>query len=67
MGGVVVWVRELFVGLTERVSVGGQLSEEVKITSVVSQGSVLGTLLSVVYINGIWRTIEPRIRLLANE
>jgi len=43
--GVVVWVRELLVGRTERVRVGGQLSEEVKIKSVVTQGSVLGTLL----------------------
>jgi hypothetical protein len=39
-----IWVRELVVGRTERVSVGGQLSEEVKITSVVWQTSVLSTL-----------------------
>jgi len=45
---VVIWVRELFVGRTERVSEGGQLSEEAKITSVVSQGSVLCTLRFVV-------------------
>ena len=30
---VVVWVRELLLGRTQRVKVGGQLSEEVRVTS----------------------------------
>jgi hypothetical protein len=50
---VVVWVREFFVGHTKRVRVGGQLSKEVKVTS---GGSVLDTLLFLVYGNNIWRT-----------
>jgi len=37
---VVVWVREFLVGRTQRVRVGGQLSKEVKVTSVVPQGKL---------------------------
>ena len=52
---VVVWVREFLVGRTQRVRVGGKLSREVKVTSGVPQGSVLGPLLFLVYVNDIWR------------
>ena len=37
---VVLWIRELLLGSTQIVRVGGQLSEEVKVTSGVPQGSV---------------------------
>ena len=42
---VVVWIREFLLGRTHRVRVGGKLSEEVRVTSGVPQGSVLGPLL----------------------
>ena len=54
----VVWVREFLVGRTQRARVGGQLSKEVKVTSGVPQGSVLGLLLFLVYVNDIWRNID---------
>jgi hypothetical protein len=41
---VVVWIREFLLGRTQRVRVG-HLSEEVRVTSGVPQGSVLGPLL----------------------
>jgi len=64
---VVVWVREFLVGRTQRVKLGGQLSKEAKITSEVLQGSVLGPLLFLVYVNDIYRNIESSIRLFADD
>ena len=66
---VVIWVREFLVGHTQRVRVGGQLSKEVKITSGVRQGSIVGPLLFLVYVNdmGIWRNIDSCIRIFAED
>jgi len=64
---VVAWVREFLRGRTQRVKVGGQLSEEVRVTSGVPQGSVLGPLLFLAYVNDIWRNTESNIRLFADD
>ena len=42
---VVVWIREFLLGRTQRVRVGGELSEEIRVTSGVPQASVLCPLL----------------------
>ena len=64
---VVVWVREFLSGHSHRVRVGGCLSEEVRVISRVSQGSILGPLLFLEYVNAIWRNLESAIKLFADD
>jgi len=64
---VVVWVREFLVGRTQRVRVGGKLSKEVKVTSGAPEGSLLGPLQFIVYVNDIWRNVDSSISLFADD
>jgi hypothetical protein len=64
---VVVWIREFLLGRSQRVRVGGQLSEEVGVTSGVRQGSVLDQLLFLTYVNNMWRNMESTIKLFADD
>jgi len=64
---VVIWAREFFVGRTQRVRLEGQQSNEVKVTSGVLQGGVLGPLLFLVYVKNIWRNSETSIRLFPDD
>jgi len=59
--------KAFLLGFTQGCNVGGQLSEEIRVTSVVLHGSVLGPLLFLAYVNDIWRTSVSTIRLFAND
>ena len=64
---VVVWVKEFLLGRSQRVRVDRQLSEEVRTTLGVPQGSILGPLLFLTYVNDIWRNTESSIRLFTDD
>ena len=46
---------------------GGQLPEEFRVMSGVPQGSLLGPLLFLAYVNDIWRNMESTIRLFSDD
>jgi hypothetical protein len=64
---VVVLIGGFLLCRTQKVSVGGHVSEEVRVMSVVRQVSVLGPLLLVAYVNDISRKFESTIRLYADD
>jgi len=47
---VVVWIKEFLLGRSQGVGVDEQISEEVRVTSCVLQGTVLGNLLFLAYV-----------------
>ena len=64
---VVVLVKEYLLARSQKIRVDGQLSDEVRVNSGVAQGSVLGPLMFLAYVNDIWRNIDSNIRLFADD
>ena len=63
----VSWIRSFLSGRTQRVTVNGYHSAISPVTSGVPQGSVLGPLLFLIYINDLPRGIQSTVRLFADD
>ena len=66
-GNTLNWIQSSLIGHTQTVVLDGESSEEVKVTSGVPQGSVLGLLLFLFYINDLPENIQSQVRLFADD
>jgi hypothetical protein len=64
---VISWIREFLSDRVQRVVLDGITSSEVKVSSGVPQGSVIGPLLFLLYINDISEIVKSKIRLFADD
>ena len=61
------WIRSFLIGRTQVVVLEGEKSDEVPVTSGVPQGSVLGPLLFLLYINNLPDHVKSQVRLFADD
>ena len=66
-GKCLTWIRAFLSGRTQQVVLNGQLSDKAKVISGVPQGTVLGPLLFLVYINDMPSYVDSQIRLFADD
>ena len=66
-GNTLNWIQSFLIGRTQTVVLDGESSEEVKVTSGVSQGSVLGPLLFLLYLNDLPEIIQSQVMLSADD
>ena len=66
-GQTLKWISSFLGGRTQAVVLEGECSPEVPVTSGVPQGSVLGPLLFLLYINDLPENIQSQVRLFADD
>jgi hypothetical protein len=64
---VVKSIKNFLSGRSQRIRIDGHLSEQIRLNSGVPQGSVIGPLLFLTYVNNIWRNTECNVRLFQDE
>ena len=64
---IVNWIGHFLCNRVQRVKVGRTLSEEIRVTSGVPQGSVVGPLLFDIYIDDLDKSIKSKVRLFADD
>ena len=66
-GSLYKWIESFLKGQTQRVVVEGESSAEARVKSGVPQGSVLGPLLFLIFINDLAENTTSTVRLFAND
>ena len=61
------WVKAFLSNRTQQVNINGSISEEAAVTSGIPQGSVLGPLLFVIYINDLPQIVKNEARIFADD
>jgi hypothetical protein len=64
---VVRWIQNFLDGRTQRVKIGNEMSDFGGVTSGVPQGSVIGPLLFLIFINDLTSNIRSKVRLFADD
>nr|VZH98147.1 unnamed protein product [Spirometra erinaceieuropaei] len=66
-GKLLKWIENFLIGRSQTVRLGGQHSAEVKVTSGVPQGSVLGPILFLIYIDDCIHGLDCKIAMFADD
>ena len=66
-GKVLAWIKDFLEERTQRVVINNEMSSEGSVSSGIPQGSVLGPLLFVIYINDLPRHVESFVRIFADD
>ena len=66
-GSTLFWISSFLSNRTQQVVVGGEFSDVAPVTSGVPQGSVLGTILFLVFINDMPECVNSKCRLFADD
>ena len=64
---IAMWIRNFLSGRTQKVILNGQTSNSTNVISRVPQGSVLGPLLFIIYINDLLNNLLSQLKLYADD